>query len=356
MSYRFAVALATLAVGCTAPGSENLGVITQPLACPIWQCGSNSPEIDGYGFHELNEQGLLNREGFWIEGFEKNGVAYRADVTNGRLRGIDDAGEEVLSGTSLAGAQLRVRHNSGLRYLVRVTAVTTAQPFWAKLAHHPTLETYLLEWIRTHDGVHPAPRHHWRNVCSKAVADDTNPELLGMWGEHTVLFEGERIEAEPKLIEDEIDESWFNLGCAGHALAKLYLTGHTHAAQSAGFATSIGERQAMLKMFAADYCGTGFPFTVAGVALSWKDEYGWMKHSSRSVTLEARWSKDGPTCLETPRADANPTVESLSVFPSGVEAAIEEMCGRPQRCSELDEPNEDPHDLAGSHVVSANPP
>jgi hypothetical protein len=327
--------------------------------CPIWQCGTNSPWIDGHGFHELNENGLVDGHGFYIASFTKDGVSYQIDVRGGRLYGKLGS-LDVLSAHAgnLAGAQLLVRNTAGGQYLIRVNGWDSNVDYWATTgaAPAPKLESYLLEWAYTDDGVNPR-WNRWQNVCRYAQATGSTPPGT-LNGEHTLLFEGERIDAGTKTISATLDSSWFNLGCAGHTLAKLDLTGHTQAASYAGFQTTIPERQTMLKMFAADYCGNGIPFTVAGQRLSWADENGWMQHKP-GVTIEARWTPSGAACLETARIDANPTDLSKQVFPNGALAAMLEYCPRsliPRKCSDLDPPNTDPYDFAGTHLVSANPP
>jgi hypothetical protein len=343
----FLVVVVAAAGGCTL-SAESTSVVEQAASCPIWQCGNNSPEIAGHGFHELHEAGIPNAEGFRIEAFQKliggSLATFRVDVTDGRLRGVRRQG--TLQGAALVGATLRVRRDANM-YLVRISGVYP-QPFWAKASGSPQLEAYLLEWAQTTDGINPVATVGWSNVCSKAGMDDTNPDLLGMWGEHSVLFEGDRIDAAAKTVYG-FDASWFNIGCAGHALAKMQLTGHTHAAKSAGFVTTPAQRQTILKMFVADYCGTGTPFTVAGVRLSWMDSNGWMAHAPFLTDVEARWSKHGAKCLNTPRVDANPTADSVAAFPD-IRGAIATECRRPPPCAESD-----PHDLDGMHLISANP-
>src|SRR5207302_89273 len=151
----------------------------------------------------------------------------------------------------------------------------------------------------------------FRNVCQNppSQTDFTgapNPDLLGMDAFHAVVFEGDRIDAWQKTVATTIEASWFNIGCAGSTLAKMQLTGHTHVGLQDGLATTMDQRQTMLKMLAADYCGNGTPYTVAGQPLHWADEYNWM-HAMASDALEARWTSAGADCLNTPRIEANHT-------------------------------------------------
>jgi hypothetical protein len=64
----------------------------------------------------------------------------------------------------------------------------------------------------------------------------------------------------------------------------------------------VNQRTALLKMLAADYCGTGKAFTVTGVPLrfqgrGWVEEHGFADAQVR----EAIWTEHGAFCLSTPR-------------------------------------------------------
>jgi hypothetical protein len=76
--------------------------------------------------------------------------------------------------------------------------------------------------------------------------------------------------------------------------------------------TTIAERQAMLKMFTADYCGAGRSFTVDGQDLHYGDANHWypgtpsLDHSggvipSGTGSVEALWDDKGAVCLDEPR-------------------------------------------------------
>lgn len=149
---------------------------------------------------------------------------------------------------------------------------------------------------------------------------------------HALVFEGERLDLDALAIAPGINTRWFTIACAETALAKLHLTGHTHAAQAAGFSSSVPERQTMLKLLTADYCGTGTSFTAAGQPLRWTDADGTLTiPSSVTRVLEARWTPGGASCLNTPRVAAHPTEASLARFPD-VEQQIAEACPRPPPC------------------------
>jgi hypothetical protein len=278
-------------------------------------------------------------------------------VTRGRLFAIPTTTvapyNVTLSGSALTNGFFLL--SNGSRFFKITVAEVNQVASWAQPVSgspHITLESYLLNWNEFKNGWGDA-----RNVCTNPPSRE-NPDALGMIGSlafHTLLFEGDRIDADRKL-DTGIETSWFNLGCAGSALAKMALTGHTEAARNAGtFVTTLSERQTMLKMLTADYCGTGMPFTVAGQPLNWRDDHGTMKLIQQPAQLvrEARWTEKGPACLDKPRIDVHPTALSNTVF--GVNANIYNLVL--STCPQQMPPPCDDNTLEvdGYHLLSATP-
>jgi hypothetical protein len=188
-------------------------------------------------------------------------------------------------------------------------------------------------------------------VCGNPVLGQDRNDLLGMTALTAVMFEGDRIDSVAKTVSPKIDTTWFNIGCAGHAIAKLALTGHTEAARFDGYATTTQERQAMLKMLTGDYCGHGEAFTAPGERLYWRDDHHWMDYLGPVHTpVEARWTPIGAACLGAPRLDVNAPV----MWPPGLQmpviSANRAGCPTLMPCSDLDPAKQD-----GFHLVSANP-
>jgi hypothetical protein len=328
-----------LLAGCELAPEESAAV-QAGYDCPDEMCMGNSPVIEYRVFHELHELGLPNAEGFRISSFVKNGIAYTPNVAGGKLRGT--SGGASISGAGLVGARLYLHHNTGADYIIQIDAVASV-PYWASTGGGaPLLETYRFNWL---DAVDLA-RAQWKNLCSRPPGNE-NGDTLGMQTDHVILFEGDRIDRARRTVQSG-DSTWFNIGCAGNAIAKLALTGHTNAAAGDGFATTIGERQTILKMLSADYCGNGTPWTIGGQPLQWKDHRGWMSYYS-AVALEARWAPSGAVCLNQPRIDANPSEETRLVFgPDPIRPLIMAACPLPM-CSGT------ALDLFGAHLASANP-
>ncbi|HSJ98073.1 MAG TPA: ADYC domain-containing protein [Myxococcota bacterium] len=344
--------LAAGALGCADLSEVQLDTTTTEQAfidCDPWICGSNSPIIDTYRFHELNIRGLANDQGFSVFSLWRAGIHYQLSVEHGRI--IGRAGSLQIQGAALQGAQIRLRHNpTGRIFPVQIKGVGTVQTF-ARLGSTPRpLETYELEWAYMNGD---APPTGWRNLCSNIPAR-SSPDVLGMNTTHALVFEGERIDRDAKTIDITLDTTWFNIGCAGHALAKLAINGHTEAAKRAyGFQTTIPERQAFLKMLAGDYCGNGTVFTVAGQRLQWMDWHGYTQYTMApaNLALEARWGPGGAICLDTPRVDANPTQLGSFYFPQGAEKALDDnACGL-----QIPSCDEGPLSFGGATLVSANP-
>jgi hypothetical protein len=336
-----------LAGACVAP--DELSTVEQGAhPCPPAVCGFNSPEIDHNGFHELAKDGRENSEGFAITGFVKAGESYRLEVSNGELSGTR-RGSPRLEHGGLVGAEIHVSYRRFHSFAIRVTAVGR-MPFFAPPAGW--IETYVLEYGRIEYGEGPTS---WTNVCDGRWAPpwelstgpygdgngQGNAETYGQHPLESILFDQDRFDMERKTVGARADTGWFNIGCAGHTLSKLYLTRATIASGIAAWE----ERQAALKMLTADYCGDGTAFTVAGQRLDWKN--GRLDYFGPPLALEARWTESGATCLDTPRMTQPTTSQGQYAFPD-IEKAIASQCARPPRCAERD-----PHAMDGALFVSA---
>jgi ADYC domain len=319
--------------------------------CPDWACGQNGPLLNGHYFHELSESRAPNHEGFSISGsLMKNGLAYHPSVSGMQLRASSRV-HGTLTGQQLIGAYFDIAHDSGKRYRVFINGQSTMQIFAGPMKGS-MVPQYILEWIEVTPG---APPDHYHNLCSNPPTGAYRQETLFQQGESTLFFEGTRYNAATKEVLFG-DSNWFNLGCAGSALSKLLLTGHTNLT---GAATQP-QQQTVLKMLTADYCGDGKSFTVAGEPLYWKTQNGYMSFVGQPTSFEARWNADGPVCLDTARLVDSDLQAAKDNFPlaadgtPGVEAAMLAHCPAtlPPACNALPAN----YDFAGAFAVSANPP
>jgi len=262
--------------------------------CDDFGCGTNSPIVDGAAiekqatraaapvdrsFHELHVGGMPNAAGFVVLGARKAGIPYSVEAAGAAIVARPQTpGAPQLEGLSLVDLVFDLRDGSDRRYTLKIAASKTTR-FWAD--PQGSVPTYVLTYASASD---PTPQA----LCTTAV-------------NQAILFAGDRYDSLNKIVisTDAEPSGWFNVACAGTALAKLYLTRHTQASQIT--MTTRGERQAMLKMFTADVCGDGTSFTVHGQPLLWADAKGITKFAGNPVSIEAIWNDAGAVCLDTPR-------------------------------------------------------
>ena len=298
--------------------------------CPTWGCGGNSPVVAGMDLWEADETGRVrNDAGFRITDFRKlvgaTWVSYRADVLDGILTARSLAtGAVVYSGTQLVGARFTlVNDTTGGTYFLEVAEVGFTR-FWTTPFD---AFTYKLRWWSASQ-----PKH--MNVCKDPGpgVDPNGGTTINAF--HAVLFDDDKFDADALQVTGE-RRDWFNIGCAGSALAKQFLTGNAKAAAATlGYTTTISQRTAHLKMLAADYCGMGDAFTVYGTDLSWEGASGQFSTVVPGQAVEALWTETGARCVNTPRIIASPSAASAAAFPNGLAAYLDEFgCQLPPRCS-----------------------
>lgn len=345
---------------CVEPPGRTDGVIGPDELgsddCQGPECPTNSPMIDTYVFHELSlDRTVANDQGFRVNKFLIGGQDHELQVRDGQIRGELDG--TIVSGAALQGAQLWLERQGEIRVL-RIARVDLVAMWTQPIAVlGPEIEAYKIEW----SALSPQGVPEWRDLCAAAKLPPGHPDLNRYNGPpqpspvlnyQTFVFEGERINAQTREIWD-YQPTWFNLGCAGHALMKMQLTGHVGAAASLGFETTLAERQTMLRMLSGDYCGTGHPFTVPGMSVRWKDDRYWLPYPTAAgrLNIEARWQPSGAACLNDPRADVHGNDATRARWPNGVKAAILAECPRlvDQPCAG------GVGDLDGYHLITANP-
>lgn len=311
--------------------------------CPEEYCGTNSPRIDVHGFHELSLAGQPNAQNMTIVGAALGGDPVRLQVTSGALSVVRN--QALVTGQALVGLEITVDID-GREFVLELMAVSSL-PFPVPAQGGDNLPTYVFEYIDA-AGVR-------QNLCGNRPVPTPSRELL-YWEtfnqvpREAILFEGDRIDTARMAISPIYDASWFNIGCAGHTLSKLHLTRNTTASRAAFYGHSLASRQATLKMLAADYCGTGRPFTVAGQPLAWRDPQQVMHFYAGATTLEARWDENGATCLGRPRLLHPVNAAGAQLFPD-IYAAIASECPLL-----FDHPctNTNLYDFEGADRVSAN--
>jgi hypothetical protein len=324
-------------------------------SCPTWGCGSNTSKVHGIPFIDVHEGGQVNSKGFWIDRFEQKigtrWFEFDADVHDAAL--VASNRTTVLTGSQVEGGRFVMHNNrTGIEYYLHVVSVREMH-LWAQddPANPVLTPTYRLQWEA------PGMTNSPEDVCG-VDPDGGNGGGPPMPDFYAVLFDDDRVDTVDLRFTGE-ESNWFNIGCAGHALAKMHLLGQTRAASNLlGVTTTIAERTAHLKMITADYCGTGNAFTVPGQPLRWRDAHGWYDTTPSPLgtgVLEARWFEGGALCLNTPRVDHNGAAVPLgpATFEDGVNALLPpfttEWCPtRPPECEG------DYTDMAGADVISVN--
>lgn len=269
--------------------------------CTVLECGSNSPVIKTYRFHELHPGGAWNDADLRVVGFTAaDGTPYQPWVFGAELVALDANWNVVLSGTQLQDATIVLESRDPVeQYRIHIEHVTDSIDFWVD----PDAESGVLTYQLTYTGPGIEGR---QPVCPKPP-DKKTP---GLEGEgyinplEAILYTGDRYSALDKTVTAigfGATRGWFNIACAGSAIYKLHMTRFTTAGANALHVTTAGERQAMLKMWVSDVCGDGDSLTEQGTPLHWDNPFGWGYVTGDEYATEALWSADGALCLDTHR-------------------------------------------------------
>lgn len=308
-------------------GASGTGTATSAIGggpgCPEWGCGMNSPTlVDGVAFDELDPNGAQDRDGIRILGATLLGKPVKIHVDRHSLTAIAlDGSGRVFTHGDLVGLIVNLQ-KAGQSYDLKVDGVDeNSLRFWA--GDRDEIVPFYRILVR------PPAQDEFKNpVCRQDIAKQEP-----WWGpvEHSALaFAGDRYDPIQKTVADtQPGTEWFNLACAGTATAKIHLMRHTNAgawtagtwspgtdirSPAAPFHTARADRQAMIKMFSADYCGSGFPFTVDGQPLLYDATAPAYTPPSpvpplvtggvlspASAVVEALWGPKGAMCLDVPR-------------------------------------------------------
>ncbi|HTE53460.1 MAG TPA: ADYC domain-containing protein [Kofleriaceae bacterium] len=319
---RHAIA-AVLASGClsacaAAPATAAPSGPAPSLTCGTWLCQTNSASMgQRLFFHELDASGQrANDAGIRYRGFhDASGAPLTLSIDGDahRIVGTDAQGA-ALRGDALVGAVLVLEDTSTReRFDVAIKAVGEID-FWV----HPRekVPTYVFEYrpqvARPGD---PEGRRFQPLCTGRDVPAEWNEKSPGTTTQLALIFTGDRYDPRTKTVTVGPSD-WFNVACAGSALAKMHLLRHTYAGSfGEQDPTDVEQRQAMLKMLTDDICGTGYSFTVDGEAVFYADRKGWHPFAPAGSppasvgSIEAIWTKDGAICLDEARRLAEePTI------------------------------------------------
>jgi hypothetical protein len=249
------------------------------------------------------------------------------DVEGGRLRFRTSSTAVWQDGQALTDGIIAIGIGTA-EYYVKIAEVhpgppnmgPAAEPYWTRTGEAGP-ETYLLRWGHLEELGDPT--HPPRELCATTVLDDD------AWQNQVdaVVFEGEQYTLGTRQIRltPTDEKAWFNVACMGSLPAKMFLTRRTDASSDgAQYVSTIdNDRQAMVRAWAADYCGSGQSYTHAGHKLRIDDRMppaigppGWLpRHEPIGFTLldtfhpsfhyEAVWDARGAVCLDLPRMSAD---------------------------------------------------
>jgi hypothetical protein len=340
-----------------------VAAITDPT-CPDWGCGMNSPTLaDGVAFDELDSAGAPDRAGIKIVSARQFGKPVQIKIVRHFITAVAlDGSGTVFEHGNLVGTVIEL-DKGGTSYGLKIDDVQEQSlAFWAGDTGE-FVPFYRILVRLPLDNAFKAP------ICKPSLPD-------AVWGpvEHyAIAFTGDRYEPVRKRVADAgRGTTWFNLACAGTATAKMHLVRHTNAGAwtlatwdpskdvldpGAPFRTRVAQRQAMLKMYAADYCGDGTAYTVDGRPLLYDDENHWYAPpppvpplgiaadgslTPAGAAIEALWTAEGAACLTTPRMVRRSAVTCASgaAISQCTPARVRAWAVNPEKM----------------HVISANPP
>lgn len=280
-----------------APETTPVMLAPEDPGCVEWKCTGNSPDMSGYEFHELHERQVPNEAGFILRRLRKGGAVYHPDVRGDRLYGLGPGGVILLQDAALEGAELVLEHDTiPGEFTIRITAVNDNVTFW--VAPHTPVQTYELDYT--------APGGPKREpLCANPPASDSGDGNLWVAPGEAILFSGDRYDRKKRIFASTATEAgdWFNIGCAGSALAKMHLNRFTTAGKRpAQPATRRAERQDVLSMYTGNVCGTGVSYTVPGTQIRWGTRNSY-RVLAGFATYEAIWSGGRAVCMSSWRLD-----------------------------------------------------
>jgi ADYC domain len=345
----FGLALAGCAeVAPLATASLDQGLVQQE-DCSSYNCGLNSPVIDGVYFSSLHLSPLISNP----HGMR---VAHFASDENNALAGVYFApGADVVQGATLqlAVGNVMVLERGSKRYFLRLFSASTTQLLWALPSGVVT--SYQLKYTTAEEllrcraaspTAQPDCSRIYREICKHQDLGD-GWSMLG-----ALIFEGNQYDQQSLEVTASAvlpaNDTWFNVACEGSLPAKMLLTRRT-------FATNLGaiplaEQQAFARMWAGDYCGSGQVFTRANFPLRIRPRTALGSTGSmvpshpasfdKLASIDAIWDEHGATCMNTPRLDTavpaidpDPETPQLETWESTIRGICAEQGHPLPRCT-----------------------
>lgn len=313
-----AAVLIPLALLAATPRADAAG------KCSQFDCGTNSPVIDGLGFHELNVVGELNAQGLRLGDLVNpaTGSRHRVRVLEDQLVGQSKLFPywTVVTGEQLVGRYIEVFRGRST-YRLKILHVTRAVDYLVAPGQGDRFDTYQFAWSPETD------LHVAEPLCPEYEAGQPGVTQAML---ESVVFTGNRYDAPTKdlLAAAASDPYWFNLGCYNTTLYKLKTTRHNDQAASPAFAASRELQQAMVRLWTGDVCGDGDAHTEQGTPLYWQNQAGvgsaW--YGSPDETTEGMWGADGALCVSDYRLGWPYYLAEIDCDPSPLVIARPPLC------------------------------
>jgi len=293
--------------------------------CPNASCGTNGFWLgEGVPFHRIRLDGAPNEAGLFVTAFaDSKGNKLTLDAQGAELRGVDSSGN-VVTGNGLLHAVITLGstmpisgQNDGHLFSYRLEITNVSQErFFAEPAcpagtacSAPANATEYSFTAVADDGCQVM-------TCEPSLASATGaPNITGT----AVVFRGDDFDEKFTVTRPDPSTTagnFFNLACLDTVLAKVHLLRRTTASlrlptdpppTPVVAQQEIDAEQALVRLFTADYCGVGVPFTRDGVPLNLSfaggpaptSASGYQKQASDSI--DAVWDAHGAVCLGSPR-------------------------------------------------------
>lgn len=298
--------------------------------CTETDCGVNGVWLgNGVKFRTLHLSPYrANDAGLSIIGFlGPDGEPLAIDIQGDVLRGTNQQTGEVLDHDKLNGAQLllghpmkesnkagnRSAHALKLKAEYALTISVDKAYFWAQCsdcddaAKEFPVYRFSAKDNNGNDITMCAPG---RGPIHSLAAPPKPINIDGV----AVMFRGDYYDQKMHEVSTTPaagDDDLFNIACLGTAISKLHLLRHTSASQLSPDDPrnpGIAERQTMLRLLTADYCGNGSSFTEDGMPIHFRFNsplYTLTEASqyalSNGDSLEALWTSKGALCIGAPR-------------------------------------------------------
>lgn len=299
------------------------------IDCNTQECGGNSSIVNGFPVNGFSKEasGTCNPSGVQLLPHSLQG----GDCGSGAELGLDPSGTRLI-GTRLGKVVCTGEQLTGASFLVRSFAPATVA-FTITNVRQITMSdgSSKYEGYRIESGGGSAcePATALRIQRQLGLVPEARQAVAALpipagyqFGPHddlVIAVDGPLYDEKDQLVKGS-REHWFNLACAGDALAKrslyeLYL------------ASDDARNDTALRMLTANYCGK--PYTVPGVELEWKAN----EPATPILREEALWQGGKAICIGTPRLmTLHVTEGNQPISPADLPAQLQPADCKSQHC------------------------